>query len=196
MSQHKTFKPDSNHLMVDIETLGLQETAVPLIALAAVPFKMEEKENCDPIFLWHIKPHSETKINFNTLLFWMRQNNKARQAAFGFCVSDGYHRPVQEALEALIHVYTQYECKTIWCKGLQFDMNNIEYYINMYRDILPEKPWNYNDRLDVRAYSRLLTENEINEIYGRYNLHDPVQDCKAQIEVVRHVVNTYKNQED
>jgi len=183
MSESKIFEPNVTHLMIDIESLGLQETCAPIISIAMVPFTMEDKVKEANIECLFTELHPSAKIEIDAVKFWMNQNAEAKNAAFGSMYTQTH--ALADALRILTEKYRIENCQTIWCRGLQFDMTNIEFYMRMYNIKIP---WAYNDRLDVRPFARLLTKEIQTNIYTTYNAHNPVQDCLAQIDIVQNVV--------
>ncbi len=188
MSTHKTFVPETACLMVDIETLSTTNMLAPIVAIAAVSFNMSTNNvHIESTRKWYVEPHPEAVINYQTVRWWMHQPREAQQAAFDLSEKEPLHK-LEDALAELVEFYKLYSCEVIWCKGVQFDIGNIEFYLKRYAI---EIPWKYNEKMDVRPYSRLLSAEQADGICANYNLHDPVDDCKCQIEMVQTVFDTY-----
>ena len=184
MKRHNTFKPNAVHMMTDLETLSLEQQLAPIVAIAFVPFTMEKGAILDGVKSFMVTPHEQSRMDFETIKWWLFQDKAAIAASFSEDGNDEIELKV--ALEALSKTYSDFFCETLWAKSLQFDINNIEFYMDGFGI---DKPWSFRDRMDTRPLGRLLTEETANDIYNKYTLHDPVQDCLCQIEFVRTAVN-------
>ena len=129
-----------NDIMVDLETLGLNNNAV-IIAIGAVAFNAEGL--CKDTFYKVVDPTSCTdigmQIDASTVMWWMRQSDAARKA---------FDRPGARIEDALNHfaewIHVAGPEPLVWGNGATFDNIILG---NAYASAGIKKPWgNFNDR--------------------------------------------------
>ena len=177
--KHFQLNPNDNHLMIDIETLGTQTLVVPIITVAANLFTM--KDISDAFQIWHLEPHPESIIQYQTVRWWLQQSPIAQEAAFDLSEQQPVFE-IPDMLNALSRMYKENNCQTVWCKSVMFDINHIEFYYRLYDITIP---WTFRNHMEVRVMSAMLDDMEARGIYDRHSLHDPLEDCRCQIEMVQ-----------
>ena len=164
--------------MIDIETLDTGPRAVVLSA-AVVTFTQEEgsKDSRSVTFDIDRQLAKGRTISESTLTWWMSQSDEARHMAFGGPRTDiysGLHRLADGVTPGSAH----------WANSPSFDMTILG---SLYEDFDIKVPWPYWACRDVRTLKDLAQIEDdwkpSEPISGV--AHDPVYDCRWQIELVR-----------
>lgn len=142
-----------NHLMIDLETLGLQNDAA-ILSIGAVYFDIETGDLGDTVHVGILPENNNLygRIDPNTVMFWLSQPEEAR-SRISKIAQDGVSLPV--ALAKLKNFC--YGCSNpgklqIWSNGANFDTVLLE---NAYRRYDIQPPWNYWQVRDVRTIVEL-----------------------------------------
>lgn len=164
------------HVMIDIETLGLQQYAM-LLSVGAVRFNPltgaieEELELFPELTIGHIDP--------STVLWWLGQPEAARLALLGRERSD--HRECADQLQAFVRETGS--GAMIWAVGPQFDIACLEWHLSP----SDGKPlWHYRQIADARTM-RLFHESSIPR--GDDVEHTALGDARAQARWVSEVLH-------
>jgi hypothetical protein len=180
--------------MLDIETLGTQPGAV-IISVAAVEFDLETGKTGREFF-WKIDLVDSMKHGFiidpNTLLWWMSQDPKVFKQNI---TPDGNTQPVNLVVNDMINVlkYSLDKNIQIWGNSNRFDLGILLPYI---KTVTVEPVWKYSKERDVRTLAALKPEIK-GECVAKakkdgLDLHNPIVDCKLQIEYCSKIYNSLR----
>ena len=132
-----------NRLMIDFETLDVAECPV-ILSMGAVVFNENGIVDC---LFEKIDQHScldlGCTVSIDTLLWWEKQSDTAKKAAFGGTTNIGY------AMGMLVDLYKKYDCGEIWSKGAIAD---IRWANNILDKLALEKPWKFWQEMCFRTY--------------------------------------------
>lgn len=131
----------SDHVMIDIETLGLQQNAV-IISIGAV--SLADLSNTFYVELDLHQP--ERSFDASTLKFWLEQERAGNQIPIGSVY-------IHDALEMFGMWVRQFANPKVWCKGTDFDIKILAHAFNEH-GMAPS--WKYNDVRDCRTVFKLL----------------------------------------
>lgn len=122
-------------MMIDIETLSLRpEAAVTQIGLCLYDFSTG-KYLVEP-FNWNLDVRAQPgrDIDFETLQWWMRQSDAARDAVF----SPAVRMSPQESFEGMVGVMRLHQPDEVWASPAMFDLPILTSLWG------GRKPWVYN----------------------------------------------------
>lgn len=184
--------------MLDIETLGRDPGAV-ILSIAAVEFDLETgktgKEFYSKIQLEDSVKHG-FEINPATLRWWLEQDPAVLKENITIPKGTESLSTVQAVMSELVaHFEYVYSPEVhVWGNSNRFDMGILIPYIKKVTD----RPlWKYSKERDVRT---LVSFNP--DIKGECteqakkdgkDLHNPIVDCKLQIEYCSRIYNSIKN---
>ena len=186
------------HIVVDLETLGVNDANTTILSLAAVPFRFGE-----------VTPYSELlergfyrKLNAidqlkrgrskeqSTVEWWQKQSPEAQANGFTPSKEDV---TIDQALRELKQWVqsTDYDFKNswIWCRGLDFDKPKLD---KSYEFVGIDTPFNMWRWRDIRTMIDCLTgsmngkyilENEPKEFILHHCLHDAAHDVAVMQEI-------------
>ena len=174
-------------LMLDIETLDLGARPV-VTQIALYPFDMETEEIIpDALHIYlPMQPQLDLipsrTMSADTLLWWMRQGDPAREV-FERNTSDDFDelpvlmKQLVRRFEKLTHG-VEYE---LIAQGPQFDVVAVE---TLLKDCGLKAPWAYNRIIDLRTLTRYagFSSKDVEPIQG-FIAHRADWDCKQQIKV-------------
>jgi exodeoxyribonuclease VIII len=160
------------HVMVDLETLGLEANAI-ILSIGAVVFDVEQDLGDD--FYVEINPTAYPgAVDIATIKWWMEQSAKGTPAPMNGILVLG------EALQQF-HNYLSDLCKgdftrlVLWANGTDFDIPKLTY---AYKACGAQVPWGYNNVRDCRTIFKLFS------LYGleieKDGHHNAVADAKWQ----------------
>ena len=162
------------HLMLDLETMGNKSNAA-IVSIGAVEFDINTGE-IGKKFYERVDLQSALdvglKIDASTLLWWLQQNEKARNelCKSGLNISIALLR-LEKFMKSLGNFF-------IWGRGVRFDIGLIE---NAYVAVgSHEMPWNFRNERDVRTLEALAPEIKKNCIFTGVE-HNPIDDSVYQI---------------
>ncbi len=177
-------------LMIDLETTSTKHNAA-IIAIGLVKFNLNnpsvERKSLELL----IDENSLTNYDFHTcpetLKWWENQNEDVRNHVF-------YDQPrvaIEEALDTINEfgkgVYN------VWSQG-SFDINVLE---NAYEKTNKKPFWKFYQIRDARTISSLMRDvpfiSSLEQPKKPLNLHNPVEDCLHQINVIQFVYNCINN---
>ncbi len=164
-----------NRLMIDFETLDVAECPV-ILSMGAVVFNENGIVDC---LFEKIDQHScldlGCTVSIDTLLWWEKQSDTAKKAAFGGTTNIGY------AMGMLVDLYKKYECGEIWSKGAIADIrwaNNILDKLGM------KKPWKFSREMCFRTYLKYSHKVDFQPSGEAHNaLDDAVNQANQWIEI-------------
>ena len=181
------------NIMLDLETLGNKSNAV-ILSLGAVPFCSETGETGQPFYA-RISMDSQLKkgavVNESTVLWWMQQNEKAREALVHEKSVD-MSLALTEFKRYLQYLESEYgQPAALWGNGSRFDIGLLEDACVM-QDIEPF--WNFRLERDFRTWMEVYPEVR-KSIEFKGTQHNPIDDCLHQIACVVEVYNRLANKD-
>lgn len=167
-----------SHIMLDIETLGVNPGCIVLSIGAA---EIDKKGKIGKTFKGVIDIESSGNyglcIEPRTLIWWMDQSEAARNLTFKGGI---------DLLEVLSQFNEAFEWKNkrVWCNGAAFDFPILK---AVYNAIGHQTPWKYYDEMDFRTL-----KNMYKAVYERVKIapvvaHDCLEDAIAQAKTL-HVI--------
>lgn len=172
----------TNHVMVDIETLG-QEPGCVILSIAAVKFSPasaeEIKPNRENSFYTQIDVvDSAGRLGFKicpeTLIWWLRESNGDLSGAVQGKTA------LFPALSSFADWFKYVDGKYFWCHGAPFDEPILRE--TMKRMSVPV-PWGRREVRDTRTMYHLAGVQGSREESEKN--HNPVDDCLFQIKTVQ-----------
>lgn len=169
--------------MLDLETMGNQSYSA-IVSIGAVEFDVVSGETGKE-FYRGVSLQSAMDlglvVNADTLMWWMNQNEQARKK-----VTEGADSITRVLLEFANFCNTDYE---IWGNSARFDLGILQ---NAYNKANLPIPWNFRKERCVRT---LVSLNPIIQKEFSYEgvAHDPISDCKNQIEYCSATWNSLRN---
>lgn len=170
---------DKIHVMIDLETLGMNESAV-VLSIGAVAFS---PSGLGDEFYIEINPDKYPgTVDLSTVQFWMEQERKGTKCPIYGTAS------MQEALIEL-GAYLSNLCQgqfgklVIWANGTDFDLPKLCYMHGKNNNVIP---WTYNAVRDTRTIYKLFS------VYGtkpdRAGHHNALADAKWQAEYLTSIL--------
>ena len=186
------------HIVVDIETLGVSDTNTTILSIAAIPFRFGE-----------ITPYSELLKNgfyrkldaadqlkrgrtkeSSTIDWWKKQNHEAQKNGFLPSPEDINIDQAFRELKQWVST-TDYDFRNswIWCRGLDFDKPKIDKSCEF---VGIDSPFNTCRWRDIRTMIDCLTgsingkyilEKEPDEFIHHHCLHDAAHDAAIMQEI-------------
>lgn len=180
--------------MLDIETLGTDPGAV-ILSIAAVEFELETGKTGREYF-WKIDLRDSMKngfvINPDTLLWWMEQDPEVFKQNI---TPDKETHSVKLVMEDIVSVFRYSLDKNIqvWGNSNRFDLGILIPYL---WKVTGTPIWKFSKERDVRTLVALNPDikGEVIEQAKKDNLdlHNPIIDCKLQIEYCSKIYNSLK----
>ncbi len=176
-------------VMIDLETFGTASNAV-IAQIAAVPFEPRSggKVLVNKSFNHYVSPDTCFSGSYNgaTVLWWMTQNDEARQKLVHGIKDKGI--PLLDALAALYgwpeqHGFSWDSVGGVWCQGLSFDVPILD---TAARSFGRRLPWAYNKGRDTRTVYSLLGDPPKVDAGGIS--HDALGDCIQQVSELQAVL--------
>lgn len=168
------------HVMVDLETLGVDPDSV-ILTLGAVKFDPYTAiEPTDHLYLkLDVEQQVEMgrEVNEDTVEWWGRQDPAAQEEAFS---TEG-RVSVEQALRDLNRFVVGADA--IWAQGSVFDIGMLE---NLYRMAGQPIPWPFWTVRDSRTLLGLVNYN-VREALKQTGLHNSLQDSIFQAKAVQRV---------
>lgn len=156
-------------LMIDIETLGNRPGSV-ILSIGAVAFDADTGEIGEEFYA-AIDPETASKVglttDISTMLWWMKQSEAAREAAFSG------KRSINMALTELSIFVKWQEPSRVWAKPPSFDLVMLE---AAFRACDQDIPWHFRVHRDCRTIFD-ITGTKQPEVGTAHNALD---DAKAQ----------------
>lgn len=168
-----------NNVMVDLETLGVSYNAV-ILSIGAVEF---DETGIGRKFYMNVNPQScvdaGLEINPDTVMWWMKQSEKAR-SAFNEKSNDLY-----DVLTVFSSWFPKEAC--LWGNGATFD-NVI--LTNAYRKIDIKQPWSYSKDRCYRTLKSLFPDVKPDEDVG--TAHNALDDAIYQAQHAAKILKVLK----
>ncbi|MBD5602244.1 3'-5' exonuclease [Citrobacter freundii] len=174
-----------NHLMIDIETMGVKQNA-PIVSIGAVFFDPSSGE-LGPEFYQVVTLKSSVDGGAvpdpETIMWWMQQNEEARMAicdkesAVSIATALSY-------LACFIRDNANLDKVQVWGNGAMFD--NVILRTSYEREWIP-CPWIYSNDRDVRTIVELGRQIGINprrDMPFEGDKHNAIADAKHQAKYV------------
>lgn len=179
IKSHKFYNyPNVGHVVVDLETMG-NKSYSPIISIGAVEFDIETGKTYREFYMPISLKSSldiNTKINADTILWWMRQNDDARKVITDV---EGYN------VKFVLNEFRKYinnlnpDNLQVWGNSNRFDLGILD---NSYELIGEDIPWHYYMERDIRtlvSFYPKIKEKFKNNFKGVQ--HNPIDDCKNEI---------------
>jgi hypothetical protein len=178
--------------MVDLETLSTDSNAI-ILTIGAVPFGPDGSQIVDEDSYFYervdLKSYNRYKdkfsIDYNTLNWWMRQEQEPRDQAFLETPRYSIDTVMQDFVNWLTIMCNAFgDSKiNIWSHGKDFDVVVLE---NAFKICGIGCPWKYFDTRDTRTLYALAGVDSRNiSIPEGFKAHNAIGDCLKQIEGVR-----------
>jgi hypothetical protein len=169
-----------NHIMLDLETLGVHNDSV-ILSIAAIQFDINTgdlgKQFYKTITI-ESSLHAKRKIEADTLLWWLQQGADIRSEAL-----KGEHRLSDVLMDFILYFHDvqdscdHQEAVCIWGNSASFDCGMLA---SSFEANGMEKPWSHRYE---RCYRTLIGSfPTIGKDIPRVSAHDPRADCEYQIE--------------
>lgn len=193
------------NFMVDFETLGVRQQPCPgSFAIVAFNPAQNYREIVDLTILPNYTAYLNLSegiaaglhIDHETVRWWMEQKNRDALIApvngrAPLCYLDFCYL-IQDFIEVWCK---QKEDRKIWCRGLDFDFALIK---RIFQHTNQTEPWPYYAGRDVRTFCSTILDSGQQRILQkqlqlRFEAHNPVTDCMAQIAMVQIVQEKLTN---
>lgn len=177
--EHKVFE----HLMLDLETMG-NESNSAIISIGAIEFNMETGETGKEFFEnidLQSNIYAGLQMSPSTILWWMEQSKEVRNT---FLLSD------KKSLDIVLQLFTRFcnHIYEVWAKSPRFDCGILkDAYSKYYKHI----PWDFRKERCVRTLEALRPDIK-EQVVFKGTLHNPIDDCKYQIEYCSKIWNSLK----
>lgn len=174
MKKGKIEKSKFGHLMLDLETMGV-DSGSAITAIAAIEFNIETGQT-GASFYHKISLQScvelGLKIDGRTVQWWLMQNEEARKEM----AKDGI--PIIDGLQKFSEFFSTLPSDIqIWGNGARFDMGILS---DAYIAAKSKIPWKFKNERDVRTLVSIFpTLKWIQPMNG--TAHNALDDCKHQI---------------
>ena len=167
----------ANHLMIDIETLGICATSV-VLSVGAVIFNDEYNIIAKKLYILDKKEQLAKGRTYNqgTIDFW---NNQPVEAKRQFKTDHVYS--IEEFKSDFSNFVKKYDIVFVWSTAPNLDISCIQTLFEIDKYGGSSIPWDYNKIRDVRTVRDYLREYPKRE--GIY--HDAIDDCIYQIECLK-----------
>lgn len=182
---------DARHLIVDIETLGI-EKPTPVLTIGAVIHDHKKDEIVVARnFEIDLKSYKETpaEIDLDTILFWMKQNPAAQKAAF---LGENI-RPVKDVLMDFVNFCNAVKPDFYWGCSHDFDFGHLEWWLNYWGIPVPWKFWQLRD-IRTLCCNDLIPEERRDIFKAVFPLHSAVSDAMRECELLKIAINKLKGE--
>ena len=184
--------------MLDIETLATVPGAV-ILSIAAVEFDIETGKTGREFF-WKIDLKDSMANGFfidpDTLLWWLEQDPEVLKQNIK---PDGLTKPLKMVMEDIVHTFRYSLDKDIqvWGNSNRFDLGILIPYV---QKVTNTPIWKYSKERDVRTLVSLNPDIKgevvVQAKEDGADLHNPIVDCKVQIEYCTKIYNSLKPNQD
>jgi DNA polymerase III epsilon subunit-like protein len=172
---------NSNHVMIDIETLSTRPNAV-IIQLAAVKFNKTGiidrfSANIDPVDCKKYNCH----ISTDTLNWWKNKDIE---------IIKSWQSDIQKTETVMLDFieWMSDDKKLVWCNGGSFDFPIISWVLS---ELKLSKPWKYWEEMDLRTISTFFDYK-----LPKGNTHNAIQDCEHQVQHILKLFNQLQGVEE
>lgn len=181
-----------NDIMLDIETFGTSPGCA-ILSIGAVRFNLEGEVPSkyeSEIFYAPIQIKSNLTYGLtmdpNTILWWMTQSDESRKKLIK---AEEFGYRLDTTLDLFSRWIKHSSVLSVWGNSNRFDCGILAY---AFEKLGMEVPWNTKLERDMRTYIM-----EYPEVYkssaNRNTIHDPIEDCLYQIDVVQKVYELKKS---
>ena len=192
--------PDRYQVMIDIEALGKQPGCVVLSVGAAV-MDMETMTIVDQKY-WVLDTKQQQsqyrQVDVDTVMWWMQQSDDAR-SAFRKLIPTTLGEDFTSELDSL---FDQYNTKTVWANGTNYDMPLLGNYIHTFTKKLGDEPevvpWNYRWQ-DMRSLATVMASiMPYSTFYSQHAAvaHNALDDAVRQAEYVLQCLKWINSKKD
>lgn len=189
------------NIMVDIETLSTDSNAV-ILTIGAIPFSSDGIISVDEDMYFYRRvnlqsynkyKNNEFNFNYETLLWWLKQDQKIRDEAFSNRPRYDIEIVMKDFIDylATIRKYLNDDKIHIWSHGKDFDVVILQ---NAFKVCKLECPWKFWDTRDTRTIYALANIDMKN--IGGFECHNAIGDCLKQIEGIKQsytIINNFSN---
>lgn len=163
--------------MLDVETLGQDARVAPVISLACVAFRPGQGIQHSVDWVFNSDDQVHRKADFATIQWWMKQRPEA--AAHWVQAKEYYSTASRlDMLKAWTRTFSPTSETIWWGNSPNFDETIMT---GLYKEFSIAPPWKFREWRDVRTIKEFLKDKTLPE---NPNLHNPLADCRAQIELV------------
>ena len=164
------------HLMLDIETLGVNPGCI-VLSIGAVEFS---NGVITGRFHAHIDPHSceeyGLKAEAGTTMWWLAQDQKAQQALLS-----GEQHDLDDVLASFIDTFDWKDLK-VWANGASFDFPILK---AAFEAVDRKLPWAFYNEMDFRTIKGLMPKADFDTMRVRPGVaHDALDDATAQAQTL------------
>lgn len=186
------------HIVVDIETLGVSDANTTILSIAAVPFRFGEvTPYCELLkqgFYRKLNAADQLKRGRSkeqsTIDWWKQQPPEAQKNGFMPSSEDVTIDQALRELKQWVQT-TDYDFRNswIWCRGLDFDKPKIDKSYNFIGVETPFNTWRWRDirtMIDCLTGStngKYILEKEPDEFIPHHCLHDAAHDVAVMQEI-------------
>ncbi len=181
----------NSNFMLDLETFGKNpDSAFITLAIVQFPINLDligmiEKGNFSAMrsLSLDIVPHRDATYDFSTIQWWLKQSQAARDSV---CNSNGISESeVIEKLDQFMSVSLSEKPlakknRTVWSRGIDFDLPILKSAYLRAGMTSDEMPWNFWNSRDQRTVVNLGSRVSRKPLTWM-NAHDALHDCYAQI---------------
>lgn len=183
-----------SNLMIDIETLGTGENSV-ILAIAAVYFDPKTGKLGDE-FYTNVNLQSNLNgrraVDASTLLWWMRQEEAARDAVFSL----NHKAPSLTDAMKMFNEFIEFESVKVWGNGPTFDITILETAFKLTKQNVPWKFWNVRDVRTAVELGKVLDFDPKKDMPFEGVKHNALDDSKHQARYVSAIFNQISNTSD
>lgn len=170
------------HVMVDIETLAVENSAI-VLSVGAVVFNFDTR-TIEKRRHWKLNVNEQSNkgrtVKLETLQWWLGQGKEAQEEFFEERVDvKDFIKEFTLLCEGVSHG---------WAKGIQFDFGILRHLFKQYDY---EFPIHYGKQLDVRVCYFLVEKSETSQSLGQIRgAHNPLNDSIYQCQVLFNYLNS------
>lgn len=161
-----------NHVMIDIETLGLEPSAV-ILSIGAVAFGMDHKPDT-PMQEFYVEVSMGNQggriINTDTIKWWMSQSIKPPMNG-----TISLHQALRDLNDFVWMKSIGDQAPYVWANGTDFDISIL---YDAYREHLIAPAWKYSDVRDYRTVAKMFSG--VVSRPQNMNQHNALSDARMQ----------------
>jgi exodeoxyribonuclease VIII len=181
------------HIMIDLETLGVDVATAPIIQIGAAAFELHGDGPVDvEHFRIHVDPKSclrqpfNREINPDTVAWWAETDPELLVE-----IMRSRSKDIATALAELALWFIRLDdgIEGVWSNGACFDIVMLEAY---YKQAGIRAPWHFRSVRDVRTMAMIAGDHQpcwsagtITDIERDGQKHDALVDCLRQIRMVQ-----------
>ena len=167
------------HLVVDIETLGVEKGSY-ITSISAKILGTNIGFDARNITYEGLSP----TMDYNTVKWWLTKTDEdAKQALF---VGEPIH--IYDALDAFTKFCEENGVDKYWGNSFDFDMGHLEFW---YKKQGKKVPWKFWELRDIRTIKSFLTAEEISAIESNTYKHNSVNDVVIECNILTKFAEKY-----